>query len=189
MIQKYFLLSGVNCQEWHRVSLYMGRHAPCSKWSVNVLVRRRQAPRHMAPVPDEAAAATREPEVRGCGVGGAAPPAGRDQPCATWHPGLPTCSLKALLGRCLVTHLTVLPGSMQISAFIKQGLASSDSSGPIKCTRLSAINHRGGGLEGWASAPHGAHLLRSTAVTSVHVLWPSKDASLVPAPAPRYFTL
>ena len=111
------------------------------------------------------------------------------QPYTTWHPGLPTCSLKASLGRCLVTHLTVLPGSVQISAFIKQGLASSDFSGPIKCTRLSSINRRGGGLNGWASAPHGAHLLWSTAVASVHVLWPSKDASLVPAPAPIYFTL
>lgn len=123
----------------------------------------------MAPVPDEAVAAMRETEVRGCGVGGAASPAGQDQPCATWHPGLPTCSLKAFLGGRLVTPLTVLPGSVQSSAFIKQGLASSDFPGPIKFTRLPPINHRGGGLEGWASAPHGAHLW-STAVTSVHVL-------------------
>lgn len=34
----------------------------------------------MAPVPDEAVAATRDPEVRGCGVGGAAPPAGGGSP-------------------------------------------------------------------------------------------------------------
>lgn len=131
----------------------------------------------------EAVATTREAEVCGRGARGAASPTEQGQPRATWHLCLPTCSPKAPLGRCLVTRLTILPDPMQISAFIRWGLALSDFSGSIKFARLPPINH--GGLEGGASAPHGAHLRWSTAVTFVHGTFQGCGPGSCPCPRPH----
>ena len=170
----------------------MGRHAPCSKWSVNTLERRRQAPCHMVPVPDAVRLWPRHVRPRCVDVEREALPLQQSR-TALCNPASVFTDLQShSVSRLLPGH--PLDHSPRFSAdfsVYKTGACIEWFLQPHQVHQTAPINHRGVGLRGGHQLPMGP--IPAGPQQWLPFMGPSEGTSLVPAPAPTpapiYLTL